>query len=232
VPDKRKHRGPAPGDSYRFAPDRLPALRQASAEFAWLLSRGYAESATLKLVGDRHNLERRQRDAVRRSTCADSAREGRLARELSLADCAGKAIAIDGFNLIITIESALSGAVLLRGREGCIRDLGSVHGSYRKVEETMAALDLIAAKLTSAGISDVRWLLDRPVSNSGRLAGILRERWDVELVNDPDRDLIAGTEIVVSSDAMVLDGCASWLNLAAAVVRDLPNAWLLELWDA
>lgn len=184
----------------------------------------------MKLVGDRHDLASRQRDAVRRSSCTDSAREGRLTREVSLADSAGKGIAIDGFNLIITIESALSGAVLLRGREGCLRDLGSVHGNYRKVEETAAALELIAAKLDAAGIEDVRWFLDRPVSNSGRLASVLRERWEVELVNDPDRVLVDGDDIVVSSDAMVLDKSGAWLNVAAVVVADLQAPWILELW--
>jgi hypothetical protein len=213
-----------------FTEEQMPGLRQACAEFAWLLSRGYPESATMKLVGDRHDLASRQRDAVRRSSCADSAREGRLTREVSLADSAGKGIAIDGFNLIITIESALSGAVLLRGREGCLRDLGSVHGNYRKVEETAAALELIAAKLDAAGIEDVRWFLDRPVSNSGRLASVLRERWEVELVNDPDRVLVDGDDIVVSSDAMVLDKSGAWLNVAAVVVADLQAPWILELW--
>jgi hypothetical protein len=230
MPDRRKHRGPAPLDPRLFAAEKLPALRRAVAEFAWLLSHGYAESATLKLVGDRHNLESRQRDAVRRSTCADSAVADRRARELSLKDCVGRRLAIDGFNLIISIESALSGAVLLRGREGSVRDLGSVHGSYRKVEETLAALDCIANTLAPAEFAKVTWYLDRPVSNSGRLAGILRERWDVELVNDPDRVLVDTDDVVVSSDAFVLDGCGPWLNLAAIVIAELPNAWMLELW--
>jgi hypothetical protein len=228
MPDRRKHRGAAPEDAQLFAEDQLPRLRPAAAEFAWLLSRGYAESATLKLVGDRHNLTRRQRDAIRRSTCADSARDARLARELHLANSAH----IDGFNLIITIESALAGGVLLRGREGCVRDLSSVHGSYRKVDETLQAIELIAEALDALGIVDVCWLLDRPVSNSARLAGMLRERWPVELLNNPDAELIACDDVVISSDALVLDGCQKWLNLASIILaRSLPAARVLDLWQ-
>jgi len=49
------------------------------------------------------------------------------------------------------------------------------------------------------------WYLDRPVSNSGRLAGRIREMaaehhwaWEVELVNDPDAVLSASSEIVAT----------------------------------
>ena len=225
--DRRRHRGQAPEDARLFAPDQLPTLRQAACEFAWLLSRGYAESATLKLVGDRHRLNKRQRDAIRRSSCADSARDDRLAREVQGAESA----AIDGFNLIITIESALAGGVLLRGREGCVRDLSSVHGSYRKVDETMHAIELIGEALHVLKIRDVLWLLDRPVSNSGRLASILRERWPVELVNNPDTELVKESRVVVSSDAFVIDGCSHWINLASIVLaRSLPDAPILDFW--
>ena len=111
-------------------------------------------------------------------------------RAQSLAGCR---IEIDGYNVLTTIEAALSGGVLLLARDGALRDMASMHGSYRKVDETRPALELIGQTLAGFGVSEALWLLDRPVSNSGRLKKIIEDlagqrgwTWQVELVHDPD----------------------------------------------
>ena len=49
--------------------------------------------------------------AVRRASCSDRERDARFARRLSIDDpkLAGGRIAVDGFNVLITIETALAG---------------------------------------------------------------------------------------------------------------------------
>lgn len=205
---------------------------------AWLLSRGYPPDATLKLVGDRFGLTARQRLAVMRSSCSDQALQSRRDRELTIANLTGRTLDIDGFNLLTTVEAALSGGVILRGRDGCLRDLAGMHGNYRKVLETQPAIELIGSTLAELQIAFARWLLDQPVSNSGRLAKMLREtaaqrgwNWRVELVPSPDRLLRQTDRVVVSSDSAVLDACGSWCNLAAEIVPQRVAATILELAD-
>ena len=235
-PADTRHRGPHPADSQLFASHWLPVLRQATGELSWLLSRNYPPAATLKLVGDRYALTERQRWAVGRAACTDEQRTKRLAKTLLPGDLGGRAIAIDGFNLLITLETALSGGVVLRGRDGALRDLSSIHGTYRAVQETDRAIRLVAAALTELAPGSVRWLLDQPVSNSGRLAARLRELgsalglpWTAEVVMNPDRDLADTTEVVVTSDSVVLDRAGIWLNLAALALATEPPGWLLDL---
>src|SRR6478609_1672569 len=144
MPDSRKHRGPGPQDLAYFGPESLAALKAAVSDLSWLLSRGYAPPSALKLVGDRHRLVERQRAAVLRSACSDAALAARRSRELDPAALRGRPLRIDGFNLILTLESALGGGVVLGGRDGCYRDMASVHGTYRRVEETRPALELAA----------------------------------------------------------------------------------------
>src|SRR5438552_9278163 len=175
MPDIRKHRGAHPEDRKLFADDQLAALRTAVRELSWLLSRDYSIKGALKLVGDRHALTDRQRLAVSRAACSDQSKEHRATTILSVEAVAGKELIIDGFNLIITIEAALSGGVLIYCRDGCIRDLSSVHGSYRSVNETDQAIILIGEVLDQAGVESAAWILDKPISNSGRLAQRLRE---------------------------------------------------------
>ncbi len=243
MPDLRRHRGRHPRDNRLFAPERREALRTAVSEYSWLLTRGYAEPSALKLVGDRHDLTERQRTAVWRSACSDQALQQRSERRTTLEDATDGCLGVDGYNLLITVESALSGGLILVGRDGCYRDLASIHGTYRKVEETVAALDLIADHLAGFALRRIDWYLDSPVSNSGRLkvllAELLEQRclvmpaptvWNIELVASPDRVLADYRGAVASSDSVILGRCRAWVNLAAQIIdARVPQAWKLDL---
>jgi hypothetical protein len=236
-PDRRRHRGAHPEDARLFEAARLPSLRVAVSELSWLLSRGYQTKSALKLVGDRHDLRERQRLAVARAACPEEVCERRRARRVGEAEVAGAELVVDGFNLVITLEAALSGGVLVLGRDGCARDLSSVHGSYRAVEETERAILLAGRALGALAPASVLWLLDSPVSNSGRLAARVREvaaargwPWEVRAEFNPDREIVRSGRLAVTSDSNVLDGVARWLNLGRLIVeRHVPRAWVIDL---
>ncbi|MGO4710975.1 DUF5616 domain-containing protein [Chryseobacterium sp. 2TAF14] len=64
------------------------------------------------------------------------------------------------------------------------------------------------------------WVFNQPVSNSGRIKEMIlnfaKEKslnWDVELEFNPDKFLVENAEILISSDAWVLDHCKNWFNL-------------------
>ncbi len=237
MPDKRKHRGAHPEDAGLFAAAQLPALRRAVDDFSWLLTQGYADESALKLVGDRHHLTARQRLGVWRSACSDQALQRRADARRSLTDAAHPRLGIDGYNLLITVESALSGGLILVGRDGCHRDLASVHGTYRKVRETVPAIELIAEFLTRAGAGAIDWFLDRPVSNSGRLKVVMAEvlearglKWNIELIDNPDPRLADYPGAVVTTDSWILDRCTAWTNLAQELIAaHVPCAWIVDL---
>jgi len=237
MPDKRTHRGPHPDDRKLFAPEAIVGLRAALADYSLLLTKGYAEKSALKLVGDKFALTERQRLAIMRSACSDQQIESRSERRVELKNLAGQSIAIDGYNVLITIEAAMSGGVIFRGRDGCLRDLASIHGTYRKVTETIPAVELIGRFLNELGAGRVLWLLDRPVSNSGRLKTLIGELaqkngwdWQIELALSPDTELKRTDLIVASSDSVVLDDCRKWTNLAAEIITQrLPSATIIHL---
>lgn len=237
MPDKRTHRGPHPTDEKLFAPDVVPDLHSALADFSLLLTKGYADKSALKLVGDKFSLTQRQRLAVMRSSCSDKELESRKKRQLSPADIENRPLAIDGYNILITIEAAMSGGVIFKGRDGCFRDLASIHGTYRKVAETIPALELIGRSLEEIKTDHVLWLLDSPVSNSGRLKTIIGQisdknswNWEIELVQSPDTELKKTDKIVISSDSIILDECRHWFNLATEIITNkLPDSWIVDL---
>ncbi len=240
MPDKRTHRGPHPADEKLFAAGAISNLLRAIADFSLLLTKGYAEKSALKLVGDRFSLTQRQRLAVMRSACSDEQLVSRNQRCIAPKNLEGKSIAIDGYNVLITIEAAMSGGVIFKGRDGCYRDLASIHGTYRKVTETIPAVQLMGDFLREIGAGQALWLLDSPVSNSGRLKTLIRElaekngwNWQIELVLSPDAELKKTDLVVATSDSVVLDDCKSWVNLATEIIKKkLPSARVIDLAQA
>jgi hypothetical protein len=75
--------------------------------------------------------------------------------------------------------------------------------------------------------------LDAPVSNSGRLAALVRAvdpRRSADVVPDPDTALTAPGAGVATADAGVLDQCGEWVSLARAIVEvGVPAAFAVDL---
>lgn len=232
---RQHNRGPHPADAILFAEDQWPILQQAVEHLSWLLSRGYAPNSSLKLVGDRFSLVARQRTAVLRSACSDQSLQQRAGKLVSIDQLSGENIEIDALNLLITLESSLSGGVVLRTRDQTYRDMASIHGSYRKVDQTIEAIKLAGDFFASHGVASVLWRIDRPVSNSGRLRATLLDQarlhqwhWTVRLDDDPDRVLGSEYELVVSADALVLDRVKRWANAARWIIdQRVPQSWIV-----
>lgn len=235
--DTRKHRGANPEDAEAFGTAAVRQLRRAVGDLSWLLTHGYADPSSLKLVGDRYALTARQRIAVMRCACTNKAKADRRRREVLLHEMAGTDLIIDGYNVLTTVEAAMAGGVLLVGRDTALRDMASMHGSWRRVEESAPAIAKVGQTLSAAGVRQCRWLLDAPVSNSGRLRAMLLEaaklqewQWTAEVVPDPDKVLKACEDVVATADSAVLDGCVKWLNLARYVVREqVAGGWMVDL---
>jgi len=237
VPDHRAHRGRHPEDLQAFAPEMHPRLRAAVSDLSWLLSRDYAPHSALKIVGDRYRLVERQRTAVMRCACSDASLARRRQHQVPVSAVAGRLLLIDGYNVLTTIEAALADGVVIVGRDGCYRDMASMHGTFRRVNETIPAIELLGEAIAEHGPSGVVWYLDRPVSNSGRLEAKLLEiaghrgwNWEVQIAVNPDAVLSSTDQIVATADSVVLDRCERWFNLAREAVEcRIPDARVVDL---
>ena len=224
MPDRRRHRGSHPEDAKLFHEGQLDTLRRAARDYLWLLGKGYSSNASLKLVGDRYQLHKRQRHALLRGIASP---ERATQRAEKLIAVPGADIVVDGLNVVLTVESLLSRSVLIRGNDGLIKDLASVHGNYRLVQETRDAVALISRVLQ--GARSARWLIDRPVSNSGRLAVMVREAgWEAETVDDVDGACASCGLVVATSDGPLADRCTAITDLISPLLADA-SPWLLDL---
>lgn len=207
-------------------------FKLAVADMYYLLSREYPAKAALALVGNRYELVKKQQTAVLGMACSEQELKNRLRKELNPSDLEGQSIYVDGFNVLILLETLLSGGVVFKGLDGCYRDVSSVHGTYKQVEQTEAGLLLVGHLLKSLGVEKVVWVFDSPVSNSGKLKVYCYElaaqhgfNWEVILHQHPDQYLIDHQVRACSADAFVLNECAAWFNLGAFVIHKNPSSF-------
>ena len=222
-----RNRGKEGSDDRLFGDPKMQSkMREAIKDQSYLLSRGFSEKSSLVLVGNRYKFNNRQQRAVQGMSEATHKLTKRTENCLQPNELAEKEVYIDGFNVLIMLESALSGAYLFKGLDGCYRDLSSVHGTYKKVTQTETAIHLVAEFLENHQIQKTTWIFDKPVSNSGRLKTLLGEiaaaknyNWEIILDNNPDKLIAESNAIAVSSDAWILNHAQRWLNLVGHLIE-------------
>lgn len=225
-------------DARWFSAQAIDKLRIAQQELQWLLDRGYKLESIMDLVGGHHQLSSRQRTALQRATSSKQQYVRRQSSLLPLEAVKNSCIFVDGFNLIITLEVALSGGVLILGNDGVLRDLAGLRGTYSIIEQTDKALELIGKSLSLLSAPAINFYLDTPVSNSGNLRNRILSHsveWglpvEVELV--PNADIVLSKMgRIVTGDSVLLDKCQSWFNLSSKIVQDyIDSAWIVSLGD-
>lgn len=235
LPSKKTRRGFDPGDLKDFSGEALRKLASAQEEVQWLLSRGYKIGPAVEFIGSHYQLSSRQRTALQRACSSKLQREKRLSSMLDFEAAGDGCLYIDGFNLIITLEVALSGSLVILGSDGVLRDLAGLRGTYFLIDQTDSALKLIGETFRALKVPEAVFYLDAPVSNSGRLKSRILEHaglWNipvsVELV--PNSDIVLSKMArVVTGDSVVLDQCSSWLNLSRKIVADhIRDAWIVS----
>ena len=90
---------------------------------------------------------------------------------------------------------------------------------------TDQAAKLIGDVLQELGVKTVRWILDQPVSNSGRVKTLLLDLsnkhhfpWRIDLDYQPDKILRTSPHPIITSDGLILDQCHRWFNLVAYLI--------------
>ncbi len=219
-------RGYSSNDKKEFGGESLDKLFQAGQDLQYLLNQGYNIKGASIFVGNHYLLSERQRLALVRAVSSKKSIKMRESKEVKIIPH-GSVVNIDGFNTIITLEVALSDSLLLKCMDGTIRDLAALRGTYRLIDKTDIAIILIGKILENNKVDKAVFYLDAPVSNSGRLRQRITEllnqfnfKVQVEVINDVDVAL-EKFDNVITSDAIILDKCVSWINLNAKIIEEI-----------
>lgn len=208
-----KNRGKEGRDNYLFGEDFMQRkIKEAVSDMSFLLERGYGESSSCELVGNRYKLNKRQQQAVKGMSAGATNADKRKKSGIAFSNLEGETLIIDGFNQLILLESFLSEAYIFKGKDGAYRDLSSLHGTYKSVNQTIDAITMFANFFSKYKVEKVIWVFDQPVSNSGRMKTKLTEfanenncNWEIILDYNPDKLIAKSNNIAVTSDAWILD---------------------------
>lgn len=215
-------RGYAPTDERDFFLQR-EKLNAAGGDLYYLMNRGYPIKTASVFVGNHYLLSERQRLALLRSV--STAEQIRIRKEKEREHPGeGSVVYIDCFNTIISLEIAFSGSTLLLCMDGAVRDLAGLRGTYRLIDKTAQAIRAVRRVLEAECVREAHFLIDAPVSNSGRLraeiAACMADSTvtaEFQVINAVDKSLY-GRENVITGDAIILDRCQSWFNLVRRAI--------------
>jgi hypothetical protein len=207
-----------------------PNLPAAAADFRYLLARGYPRQAALALVGNRYNLDDLARRLLHRGVFAPEVAAARRAKLRLLRDLPGLPLALDGHNVLITLECAARRLPLVAADDGWLRDVGEVSRAFTPSEATDRALTLIAAYLADHVTGPLQVFYDAPLSLSGELARRTREIFASPLqdvraaaVPVPERHLAVFPGVIATSDTALIDAHATVVDLAGEIIRRHPD---------
>lgn len=231
---KTTRRGYVPTDEKEFKGDNLNKLYKASEDLLYLLNRGYKIKGASTFICNHYLLSERQRLSLVRGLSKND--DIKIRKDKEVNDFSGaKVIHIDGFNTIITLEVALSNSLIIKSMDETIRDLAGLRGTYSVIDKTEIAIKLIGNFLLEHKIEKAIFYLDKPVSNSGRLKMKILDIFkdtelqiEVENIDNVDSTL-KSKENVVTSDAIILDNCISWINLNKYIIEEkIPNSYYID----
>ncbi|RLE49054.1 MAG: hypothetical protein DRJ33_08575 [Candidatus Methanomethylicota archaeon] len=186
-------------------------LTKAAIDARYLLSRGYNREAVVRFVGDRYLLSREERLAIYRGIYDPITALIHRKKKVSKDFLAGRVLAVDGFNVLITVETALLKKPLLLCDDGFIRDVSAIHGCHVFSDVTYNALNVIARHVSELKLSSVLFFYDSPISHSGDIAKLTREtvtqygvRCNAYAVKQVDSEVLKSGEVVASSDYAII----------------------------
>ena len=200
-------------------------LQKGAEDFRYLLNHGYPRKASLELVGNRYGLTADQRHLLHRGVFSSIDSETRREKNISIKEVQNKDLAIDGHNVLITIEAGLSGRPLILGDDGFIRDISGLSGSFKKTKTTEKVIQFIINAIKEIKPQQTLFLFDAPISMSGILAQEVRNQLkkknlpgDAMAVKVPEKILIGFPGVIATSDTAIIDQSKKVLDLAGYIL--------------
>ncbi|MBF0495852.1 MAG: DUF434 domain-containing protein [Deltaproteobacteria bacterium] len=207
-------------------PQADAVLLHAAEDLRYLLTHGYPRAASLTLVGNRYNLNAAGRHILHRGVFGPTEAEARKEKLLPPDRIKGRILAVDGHNVVITLESALTGITLIWADDGLVRDIAGVRGGHTLTPVTEQAVSLLAEAIYSLQPAEILAYFDAPISHSGLLAAMTQEqlaRLGIDntamAVKTPDDEIAARKDAVAAtSDSHLADRVTHLFDLAAHII--------------
>jgi len=212
---------------------------EAATDLRYLLKRGYRRESALKLIVDKHQLSTTQRLLLYRAVYDSSTAAKHKQKIITSDKIRGSKLAIDGYNVLITVESGLRGGLLVLCDDGFIRDISAVHRKYRMANMTEKALSIILKAVQELKPAETNFFYDAQVSKSGELASQVRRTLrsvgltgSAYAVERADISTLDFGDIVATSDSVLISKAEAVFDIAGEILKKNYSTTILVFQDS
>ena len=208
-----------------------PEILQAAADLRWLFNRGYPQTASIKIVGDRHRLSKAKRQMLYRGVASSEAADRRRDLIARPGNAAGGRLGVDGHNVVLTIANYISGIPVFEADDGIIRDIGALHGRIHDRDVMERSLNLTAAALLRLDTAQLTIVFDAPISHSRDHAAYLESKFkSCSGVGTGGRaDVRADLSVVPSGDRALKDAAIDFIATSDSALIDAVGIPVIDL---
>jgi hypothetical protein len=213
-------------------------MKDASTDLRFLLNRRYDKARAIKFVGNKYQLDKSERHILYRALYSDEEINIIKKKLVPFEQISGKHLAIDGYNVLIAVESILSKKTIINCDDGIIRDVSGIFGSHVISPVTYESIDLILSQITKKPPKLLQFFFDSQVSKSGELSKIIREKMnelqingDAETVKQVDSTLKKlNCDIVATSDTIIIAQASAVVDIPRRIIEMMsPTVSTLKL---
>lgn len=201
-------------------------MRSAARDGRYLVDRGYPKESAVRFVSDHFRLPEEQRFVLTRVVVPSETAKARRGKIQPVKALLGRDLFIDGYNVLITVESLLGGKPVYLCDDGFLRDVQGIFRSYRTSDLTQTALEAIFDLIASARPAKAEVLLDQQISMSGQLAefmrGIMAEHevpGTARTAKDADFQLKEMGGVIATADGSIIDAVVAVADIPGEIAR-------------
>jgi hypothetical protein len=199
------------------------SIKNAKIDLFMLLNRGYSKTYALRFIGDHYGLKNEDRYILSRTVFPRTYILETRKKKTHLKDIKDKELFIDGYNVIITTESVLMGKAFI-SMDGLLRDTRNISKKYKITNYTLESVEMILNLLEKYPPKNSLFYLDKMMSQSGKLSGIIRKsieernlKGDSETIGSVDYILKNKNGIIATNDSAIINQVEKFIDLPSKI---------------
>ncbi|RZN73493.1 MAG: DUF434 domain-containing protein [Candidatus Methanolliviera hydrocarbonicum] len=203
--------------------ERMKALEVPLLDVRFLLDRRYPKDYTINFVSNHYRLIKEDRNVLFRIACEKKLSEERMKKLVSIDFIKGKSVVMDGYNVLITVESLILGYPVFLCDDGVLKDIRAIFHRYRIKKETKESLEKIKTLLSKYLPKEVIFIFDAQISESGKLSALTREIFEemnTSVLTSKDADYQVKRHkdnVVATSDGNIMDNVRNIVDIPSHV---------------
>jgi len=192
-------------------------------DIRYLIDRKYPKKSVITYVSNHYGLTKDERYILTRITCEKNISNDRKRKLVPIQGIEDRTLLIDGYNVLITIESMILGYPVFLCDDGMLKDARSLFHKYKINPTTKKALSMIETITSMYDPKKTIIIFDSQISRSGDLSKMTRDIFDennclVFTSKDTDKELIKNSKkskkaVTATSDGVIIDNVENVLDI-------------------